>query len=540
MSPFQTRALRVAPWIVVLLLGCGDTGSLLSRPMNLLPPAAVGRSIVFIDPSQHVATMLNADDVTAEPTRITLPNQPQPLVPRPQSLTPRPGGSEALVLCRGASDDPRSEDEAAALVVLSETGEARRYPLDTRFNSMTVSDDGRYAMLFFRDNDSSNSFVFNPNEVAVIDLDRPFSADDTADPNPYSRTLRSFGNAPTQIVFSPELTIAGEMRRLAVVLYETGVLFFDLDHLDRPEYTIELATSTDRTIDLAEVVFDAEGGRLYLRGDSSSDVYVITLTGTTPTGTDNDFAPSLNQLGIGAVPLDMALYTSGVEPRLLAITAGSQAVVVDANTSRTTAIPLPVTATSIQIYRATSPSDPVEEPRAVLYDDGGSTVMFLDLRDVEERRARNLETLSVGSTYSTATTLDARLVLLTHTSRGLSVLNIEERTASPISSTQNLSNAVSDTTAQKLWLAPPGQSQLGFLDLADGFHPGAINLSRPITSLVQVDGEGLPPLLAVVHSSTVGHITMMDRENPTDLTLATATRGFLLQNILDRAEEETP
>lgn len=530
MGPFQTRALCAASWFVVLLIGCGDTGSLLSRPINLLPPAAVGRSIVFIDPSQHVATIVDADDLTAEPTRITLPQQPQPLVPRP-------GSKEALVLCRGASDDPRNEDEAAALVVLNETGEVRRYPLDTRFNAMTVSDDGDYAMLFFRDSDSSGSFVFNPNEVAVIDLTTDF-VDET---NPYSRTLRSFGNAPSQIVFSPELTIDDSPRRLAVVLFKTGVLLFDLDHLDRPEYTIELATGTDRTIDLAQVVFDSTLGRLYLRGDSSSDVYVLTLTATTPTDGGNDFAPSLNQLGIGAVPIDMALYGSEVDRRLLAITAGSQAVVVDANTSRTTAIPLPVSATSVQIYSATSPSDPVEEERAVLYDAGGTSVMFLDLRDVEERRARNLETLSVGSTYNAATTLGPRLVLLTHTGTGLSLLNLEERTASPISSPQNLSNAVSDTIARKLWLAPPGQTQLGFLDLADDFHPGVVDLSRPITSLVQIEGEGPePPLLAVIHKSTVGHITVLDRNKPTNLTLAHAARGFLLQNILDRAEEETP
>jgi hypothetical protein len=447
-----------------------------------------------------------------------------------------------LVLCRGASDDPRTEDEAAALVVLDQTGEARRYPLSARFNAMNVSDDGHYAMLFFRDSDSSGSVVFNPNEIAIVDLERPTVADDAPEPNPFSRTLRSFGRAPSHILFSPAMTIAGDARHLAVVLFETEVLLFDLDHLDRPEYTVELATGTDRTIDLAQVVFDGDLGRVYLRGNSSSDVYVLTLTATTPTPGHNDFAPSLNQLGIGAVPHDMALYTSDGEPRLLAITAGAQAVVVDANTSRTTMIPLPFGATDIQIYTATSPSDPVEEQRAVLYGDGGDSVMFLDLRDVEQRGARNLETLTVGSDYNVTTPLDSNLVLLTHTGTGLSLLNLSDRTASPIFSSQNLSNAVPDAPAQKLWLAPPGQSRLGFLDLANDFHPGTIDLGVPIVALVQVerdDAQQLPPLLGVVHRSSVGHVTVLDRANPSDLSLATATRGFLLQNILDRADGES-
>lgn len=524
MGPIQRRALAIAPWLA-LSFGCGESGALLTQPMTLLPPAAAGRSVVFVDSHSHNATLLNVDDLEAEPIRVALPHAPQPLIARPGTT------GETLTLCRGRSDDPRNESEEAALVVLSEAGEDRRYPLSARFNAIHVSDDGRYAMLFFDDDAASDSLIFNPNEIAIVDLTLPASAD-----NPRTRTLRSFGSAPSHIVFSPQLQVADTNLRLAVVLFQTVVLLIDLDHLDRPEYTVELATGSERDIDLAQVVFDPERGRLYLRGDSSSDVYVLTLSPST--SADNDFVPSLNQLGIGGVPRDLALYESNGEARLLAITDSAQAVVVDTDTSRTTAIALPRNATDIQIYEAESPFDPVVEQRALLYSTHTSSVMFLDLRDVEERRARNLETLAVQAIYSNIRALDDNLVLLMHLGTGLSLLDLTERTASPIFSNQNLNNAVPDPDANKLWLAPPGQTQLGFLDLND-FHPGAIDLTRSIQSLVQIGGEG-PRKLAVVHHSTVGHVTVLDSANPADLSLANATRGYLLTNVLDRAEEENP
>lgn len=527
MGPIQRRALILAPLLSLSLSagGCGETGSLLEERFNLLPPAATGRSLVFIDANAHNATLLDADNLSADPVHLPLPHAPQPLVARPGTT------GEALTLCRGASDDPRNDGERAALVVLNESGEDRRYPLPARFNAMKVSGDGQYAMLFFDDDAQRDSLIFNPNEIAVVDLEQA-----PGETNPRTRTLRSFGSAPSQIVFSPAMQVGDSTLHLAVVLFETVVLLIDLDHLDRPEYTVELATSGAREVDLAEVVFDADRGRLYLRGNSSSDVYVLTLSPSS--STDNDFVPSLNQLGIGSVPIDLALYESGGEARLLAVTNNGQAVVVDTDTSSVTAIELPRTASSIQIYKAESPFDPVVEQRAVMYSAGSSNVMFLDLRNVEERRARNLETLDIQSGYLRITPLEDNLVLLMHASTGLSLLNLAERTASPIFSNQNLNNAVPDAEANKLWLAPPGQSQLGFLDLAD-FHPGAIDLTRAIDSLVQVGGEG-PRKLAVVHRSTVGHVTLLDGANPSDLSLARATRGYLIHNVLDRAEQETP
>lgn len=507
------------------LSACGNAEPF--SPRSLLPTGTAGRSLVFVDSTSHTATLLDADKLNADPMRIVLPPKPQPLVTRPGSE------GETLVLCRGEGDDSETTADAPALVVLNATGEARRYPLGSSFNAMTVSDDGKYAMLFFDGTATTGSLIFNPNEIAIVDLSR----DATDDDNPRSRTLRSFGHAPTRIEFSPAIQIGGTERRLAVVLFDTVVLLVDLDHLDRPEYTIELATSTTRSIDLTQVVFDAERGRLYVRGTASTDVYVITLNDIAAEAGENDFVPSLNQLGIGAVPIDMALYTAGDEPRLLTITAGARAVIVDTDTSRTTSITLPVAATSIAVFTATSPFDPVQEQRALLYAEGTARVMFLDLREVEERGARNLESLTIQSVYTRFTPLADNLVLLPHQTNGLSVLDLEQRTASPIRSSLNLGSALPDPGADKLWVAPSGQSQLAFLDLRD-FHPGAIDLRRPIREVVIVPSDtDTGPSLAIVHASSVGHVTVINSDDPTDLDSASAARGFLFHDILNDEEQ---
>lgn len=506
------------------LSACGNAESF--APISLLATGTAGRSLVFVDSNSHTATLLDTDDLSAEPTHVALPPKPQPLVTRPGSE------GETLVLCRGEGDDTEDPAHAPALVVLNATGEARRYPLGSSFNAMTVSEDGKYAMLFFDGTATTASLIFNPNEIGIVDLSR-----DATEDNPSSRTLRSFGRAPTRIEFSPAIQVGGVARHLAVVLFDTVVLLVDLDHLDRPEYTIELATSTTRSIDLTQVVFDAERGRLYVRGTASTDVYVITLNEIAAGPGENDFVPSLNQLGIGAAPIDMALYNAGDAPRLLTITSGARAVIVDTDTSRTTSITLPVTATSIAVFTATSPFDPALEARALLYAEGTARVMFLDLRDVEERGARNLESLTIQSVYTRFTPLTDNLVLLPHQTNGLSVLDLEERTASPIRSSLNLGSALPDPGADKLWVAPVGQSQLAFLDLGD-FHPGAIDLKRPIREVVIVPSTvDARPSLAVVHASSVGHVTVINSDDPTDLESATAVRGFLFHDILNDEEQ---
>src|SRR5690606_5880773 len=120
------------------------------------------------------------------------------------------------------------------------------------------------------------------------------------------------------------MEIADEKRRVAVVLFDSHVSILDMNHPDRPEYTVEL--SRGASIGLNEVRFSAEERRIYLLGSNSNDIYVLTLLPASGNRV-NDFEPSLNQLGASSRPSDMALYGEEDERRLLAV-SGSTALVI--------------------------------------------------------------------------------------------------------------------------------------------------------------------------------------------------------------------
>ncbi len=78
------------------------------------------------------------------------------------------------------------------------------------------------------------------------------------------RSLRGFGSVPNNVAFSPEMEIAGEMRRIAVVLFDSHISLLDLNHADHPEYTVEF--SRQGSLGLNNVKFDADEQKIYVTG----------------------------------------------------------------------------------------------------------------------------------------------------------------------------------------------------------------------------------------------------------------------------------
>jgi hypothetical protein len=433
-----------------------------------------------------------------------------------------------LVLCAGGTDDEGKDPEPAALAVLDSSGVHRVYRFETRFNAMIQSEDGRHVFLFFDESAATevDNLLFNPNEIGLIDLDQ----EPAPDVNPRLRTLRSFGGAPRSVAFSPEMMVAGEMRRLAIVLFDSDVAVLDLAHADRSEFTIGLTRPGGAPLGLEQVLFAEQDAKIYLRGAASNDVFVVSLTPSS-TATENDFVPSLNQLGAGAGPDDMALFEQEGGTRLLVVSpASSEALVVHADPSQVTSIPLERAASRILLFDAGAPDDPVVERRALLYAEGTNAVTFLDLDGIEEQRGRNAEPVVLSHSYSRVIPLeDKGLVLFIHQDAGLSLLNLNERTVAPINSNQNLTNAVA--AEDKLWLAPSGQDRLGYLDLAT-FHPSEVRLDAPIDKMAAVP-SARRPRIAVTHASAVGHVTVVDARAPSNLGRAQSFYGFLLEGVLE-------
>jgi hypothetical protein len=451
---------------------------------------------------------------------------------------------ELLVLCAGQPDTSQKViPERPGLVKLDSNGGSTVYRYDSSFDRMVQSDDGRYVFLFFGPDTGDGTTLRNPNEVAFIDLDND-------DGKPALKTLRSLGESPQDVKFSGPMTIGGAERNLAVVLLERNVAVVDLSHFDRSEFTVELTKPGATGLSAAQVYFstaDTEP-RIYLRADGSDDVFVISIEavaaaaspdGGGPAG-ENDFSLNFSQLGTGsgAGPSDIRPFVDQGKTRLLVAAPGKNtAVVIDADSGRTTTIPLPMKASQILMYEGPKPSSREPAQRALLYSAGSTTVAFMDLVGLgtESNRGGNVEILQVPQAYAKVTPLGDGLsvdqVMLLHQGTGLSLLNLGDRSLSPITG-PNVIDAIPDLEVEKLWLTPPGD-RLGFLTLTD-YHPNEVRLDAVIDRFVLVPSAHVRKV-AVTHPGAMGYMTVLDAKTPTDLGKAFAVSGYLFEGVLGGA-----
>ncbi|MDB4931539.1 MAG: hypothetical protein JWM10_4023 [Myxococcaceae bacterium] len=527
-NPSLNRYLPLA----VALAACADRDPRYARSMESLAPVAAGSALVYVQPALARATVV---DLTQEtPTVRQVAVGADPVV-----VSARVAHDEALVLSRGERGSQGVAPAPATLSAITANGAARRWTLGSPFNAVAQDAAGRYAITYYNNSASAGRLLFNPNEVAVVDLDRPSGA-----ANPVIRTVRSFGGVPNGVVFSPTMTVAGEPRTLAVVLSDAYVTLLDLNHPERSEVTVRLTLPEDaRAVAPAQVVFDTDNATMYLRADQSNDLYVLRLVTVTPeNATANDFRPALNQLAAGVRPADLALFGEANARKLLVVSPGSRdARVIDTVANTTTVVPLDAVANRVLLFNGPSPRSPAPALRALLYATAGvaSAVSFVELTDIESRRSQNVETLQLGRITNQALALPERGVVMfghpTSAMGSLSLLDLGRRTAAPIFSEAALENARFDDDRQALWVAPQSGQRLGFIELTN-FRPGEIRLDAPIVDVIPV-ARGMARRVVALHDAPDGWITVVDG---TDVTRerSRSLRGFLLTGLLDEGEAQ--
>lgn len=526
-TPDRSRLLFALP---LLAIGCGDRGAFYEDEVQLGNPIALDAHLLWVDADANQGYLLDVTgDLGPAATRVELP------VGATAKQRRRGKHDEILVLCTGRRASAKEDAVPAALVAVQPDGDTREYELGNPFDRLEQSGDGRYAFLL--KTKATGRLLDNPNEVALVDLD--------ADPGKDHqngvtlRTLTSFGDSPDDVVFSPPLRILeGDptKRRLAVVLSETTVTLIDLDNLDRRETSVQLSDEVG-AVDPTQVEFSAQDPVLYVRGSGSDDVFVFHLDRRPAGGDDdgaehNDFRPSINQLVVGQGPVDMKLYegADGAERLLVLARDSRELAIVDSTSSRVVHVPLGVAQEHIMLFEAPAPQDAEISQRALLWSDGQAQVTFVDLEGIEERLDRNLTEARVASGITRAIPmLDDGLVLFLHDADTVTLLDLAARTVSPISSSEALGDAEFDAERRSLWVAPPHQPRIGFLDLDDK-APGEVLLDANVEAFVPLFASGT---VAVVHDNPFGYVTVVDVKDPSRES-ARAIRGFMLQDVLDR------
>lgn len=373
--------------------------------------------------------------------------------------------------------------------------------------------------------------LFNPNEIAIVDLDAA-----TVVP----KTIRSFGGVPTGMVFSDE-PLWGGGGRLAVIFSDGYVTLVDLDKArTASETTVPL--DDRQTVKPAQAVFQPGqiGGdtppTIFVRADNADDVYALALKPGDATSNGNDFRPVLSLLMGGSRPADMALFAGDDGPRLLVVSASGDAFVIDARTSRSTRVPLGAAATGIRLFHGAAPGEPKDAPRALLLGPGAD-LRFLDLDRLEDQRARNLDSRPMSAPAAELLLLpDQHRAIVLHRgggagAAGMSVVDLERRTVAPIIAGVPLVRAVPGPAGtDRIWLPPANGVELPFLTVSS-LETSSVRLDAPIEAVLPIGKH-----IVVVHPAAAGHVTVLDAAKPERAT-ARSTAGFLLAGLLERGDK---
>jgi hypothetical protein len=513
--------------------GCGGRPDVYDEPLEVAGPIVVGRHLAYMDKSRERITLVRP--YTREVDQVEVGR-------RPSFMLPSPDDAKLLVVCKGwiAKEKGEKDEDPSLHVIDPVTGESEVHTLESPFDEVAVSDDNRHAVAFFSANSGpGDDEVFrNPNAVAILDLQ-------TGDL--VHKTVRSFGDVPRGVIFSPH-TMApvrsdgtlGEPRTLAAVFATGYITLLDVTNPERSEVTIRL-TLPEMTQEIVgqEMVFVDEAGTAYLRASNTNDIYAFTLTARQPEDeVQNDFQVSINTLAAGSSPGDIAVFTDEGEQKVLVANRQSENVtLIDAHTSQFVTVTVGDPVDRILLY-------PEEEPHtAVLYSQAGrrSAVHFLDLRNLEENKGRNLSTLNAAEPVLSVDPIparDAALVVHTDDRAVLSVLDLETRTLNPLTAHNTLSSFAFTASGGLLAGFTAGSDQIGLVDMSDLSVRTLQLLYRPAKVIGMRLPEGEEPgyemnTLVVTHGGPFGRVTVIPNPRQADTENVYVMSGFLMEGFLD-------
>lgn len=522
----------------IALAGCENRHRIFEEPLAITGPIVVGRHLVYLDNSRQRVILVRPYEGSVEHVDVGR---------RPSFMLPTPDHSQLIVLCKGWMATSRDEeDEQPSLNIINPfTAERQAHDLGSPFDEVAVSDDNRFAVAFYSANAApGETEVFrNPNAVAILDMETGELQE---------KNVRSFGDVPRGVVFSPSSMAPllpdgslGSPRTLAVVFAEGYITLLDVTHPERREITVRLSLpGMSATVTPTELVFAPTAGTAYLRASGSNDVYVLSLTAREASEPEeNDFVVSINTLGAGSIPSDVALFADGGHQKvLIANQASEDLTVIDALTARFVTIPVGDPVDRILVYPETNPEV------AVIFSSGSPrrTIHFLELEGVEDALGRNLTTLEGAEPVVGMEMIPNRaqaLVIHDHHRSVMSILDLYERTLSPFTGHEALSGYAMTSDGQLLAGYSGHDDRVGVVNL-DHMSSRAVVLDhrpRRIFTLRLGRGESSDPELRAVlidHHESYGLLTVLPNPLSDNADSTFALRGFLIDGIFDERFED--
>lgn len=522
------RCLAMLVPLAALSAGCPESAPLFDAPYQMLGPIAVGGRVAWIDQPRglvHLVSPALEGDVRHDVV---------PIGHDPQVATTDTDGDRLLVVTHGTPGGPGvAAEEQALWVIDARTATTERWDVRSPFTAIGVHPDGRRLFLHFDQSVHQRSeLVYNAHEIAVIDLEEPPGPD-----NPRLDTVRSFEQVPSRVVFAPPVQISGEEIHFAAVLGADYVTLFDLDHADRTELSIPL--TLDPTLDLVdpkEVVFHQPDPTvdpvLYVAASGAEDVFAFTLRGVEEvTQGGHHFVVAPNLYAVGAIPSDLEPVALESGDALLVTTGSTQLWIIDTRSSQAVTVHLEAAASEVL------PVPPAEgvPPELLLWDPGSWVVQFALVEGLEDSVERQIDAIGLPGPVADVQLLPdgvSAAVIHSDDERSVSILRLDERSASALTATAPLDRSVWSADGATLFVASGYDARLSVIDVADR-HPEDLRLDEDPKGLLLVPGTRV---LVVTHEAAEGLVTLIDAANPSRET-ARMLQGFLLEGLLDQRGE---
>lgn len=428
-----------------------------------------------------------------------------------------PDKRRMFVLSKGQQPRYRPDDERPRLLVID--GGTRpeiesEFALDDPLTKLAIDPQGEWVAAY-----QADSTVTNPNEIVLFSLDEGGAQ--------RSKTIRSFGGFPLELVFTDPLTLPSEeARRFLVVRTDRDITLVDLSDLDRSEITVKLPeTDEGKSTRPAQVVFDdgdpedATDARLAVRLENQPDIVLLDLG---PSSGEREFAITPNIVDAGGVPSAIDFVRTDGGLRLAALVPSrKQATLVDPATTTTETVSFPVAYRSMTRITDSVASPPVGGDVALLWSQDARGIAFWSLGQTSGTPYRSIDANDIDLAVAEVIDVPApnrHLKLLSSAGADrFFVLDLEKRQTFPMLTRQQGFSVSVAPDGGRLWAYRSGSGELSSVELTD-LHPTALSVRLGVSRVHDILRGDASRAALVLHgtdgSSGRASVTLMDAQDP--------------------------